>query len=58
MNNLQILNDIQKDFKIENAVKFISFDTNMEQIYISDHNKIYGIDSKNLEVNIHSLILL
>jgi len=50
MNNLQILNIIEKNLALENEAKFITFDTNMEEIYISDHKKIYGIDSKKLNV--------
>jgi hypothetical protein len=50
MNNLQILNIVEQQFKFENEVKFISYDINMEEIYICDHNQIYGVDSKNLNV--------
>jgi len=50
MNDLKLLTAHARHLNA-NEVDFISFDINMCTVYTTDHNKIYGIDSNNLDVS-------
>ncbi len=50
MNDLKLLSAHSKNLNAGNSIEFISFDINMGTVYTSDHNKIYGIDTNNLDV--------
>ena len=50
MNDIKLLNANEKCFQVEDDLEFIAFDTNMNKLYLSNHNLIYGIDSNDLKV--------
>lgn len=50
MNDLKLLTAFEKKLNINKSMDFISFDINMETIYATDHDRIYGIDMNNIDV--------
>lgn len=52
MNNLKLLMAFEKKLELNGYVDFVSFDINMGTAYVSDHNKIYGVDLCNLNVKL------
>ena len=47
-----LLNVIEKKFNSTNTkYEFITFDTNMSMVYVSDNKNVYGIDTESLEVH-------
>ena len=51
MNDLKLLNVIEKKFNSNAKYEFITFDTNMSMVYVSDNKKVYGIETETLEVH-------
>ena len=58
MNDIQLFSTVEKQFNVTDVIKFITFDTNMEVIYVSTYKKLFGIDSKTLNVIIILLLLI
>jgi hypothetical protein len=53
MNDLQLLYATETQLGLNNEkcnLDMVTFDTNMNVIYITDHNHIYGIDGNELKV--------
>lgn len=48
----------EKKLELNGYVDFVSFDINMGTAYVSDHNKIYGVDLCNLNVKLTLLKLI
>jgi hypothetical protein len=51
MNDIKLLNAVEKRLLVRgDDLEFITFDTNMNVVYVSNHDLICGIDSASLEV--------
>lgn len=51
MNDLKLLTTIEKRFdNAKNPIELFSFDSNMNETYVSDHEKVFKIE--NDQVNI------
>ena len=49
MNYLKLLYLTETQLSLNKSPDFITFDTNMNRVYVSDHGKIYEIDSNDLQ---------
>ena len=49
MNDLKLLYSTETQLSLNKSPEFITFDTNMNRVYVSDHDKIYEIDSNDLQ---------
>lgn len=49
MNDLKLLISSEKLFNnAADSIELITFDTNMNSIYVSDHNRIYELSNSNV----------
>jgi hypothetical protein len=58
MNDIKLLTAFEKKLKIQDDLGFITFDTNMNITYVSNHDFIYGIESDSLDVILRFKIIL
>ena len=49
MNYLKLLHLTETQLSLNKSPEFITFNTNMNRVYVSDHDKIYEIDSNDLQ---------
>lgn len=50
MNDIKLLTAFEKKLKVKDDLQFVTFDTNMNTTYVSNHDFIYGIESDSLDV--------
>ena len=50
MNDLKLLYSTETQLSLKKSPEFVTFDTKMNRVYVSDHEKIYEIDSNDLQI--------
>ena len=50
MNDLKLLYSSETQLDISLLAEFVTFDANMNRVYVTDHNQIYEIDSTDQKV--------
>ena len=59
MNDLKLFYTTEKRFESLNGpIELVTFDTNLNKIYGTDHEKLYEFDAASLEVRAERLVLL
>jgi hypothetical protein len=56
MNDLKLLYSFETQLDMSLPSELITFDTNMNRVYVTDHNHIYEIDSTDQKVYLIAFI--